>query len=326
MDAYWRSAYDARGHQPFFAVSCRRIETSAFGTTSEEPMKTDLEGDPPKLATFKYLVTSILGTGTNSTVMLVMDKRPGGAQLALKVIKREGPGDDAIIERARAECEASDKLNFPSILKVFDFRVRRNWLFQVTRAELLMEYVEGKPLDALAELTIGHSILIFHHVAQALGHMHRREVIHGDVRPSNVLVSRAGHVKVRGYGLSLVSAKLKDQLKLSGPYAAPEQSKEKSLDHKSDIYGLGAAMYHVLTHQPPGGNLVGRVEGKKISTPAALNPQVPVALNNLVVACLQSSPDRRPSDMYEVIQRLELLMKELNLKEAELVGLTAKEA
>jgi len=281
--------------------------------------------ESPKLSSLKYLVTSILGTGKNATVMLITDKQPGGGRYALKVVKREGPEDDLAVERLRAECEASAKLNFPSILKAHDFRAKRSWTFQVTRGELLTEYVDGKPLHELDEqLAVGPGVLIFHKAACALAHMHRRGVYHGDLRPSKILLARNGSVKVRGYGLSQVNARLLDTFKPSANYAAPEQLKGKTLDEKTDMYSLGATMYHVLTGLAPGG-VLGRTEGRKLTNPTAVNPRIPAALNNLLVTCLQSNPDKRPDDLDVVKTQLEALAKSLALDTNSLAGLAVGE-
>jgi hypothetical protein len=86
-------------------------------------------------------------------------------------------------------------------------------------------------------------------------------------------------------------------------------------------------MYRLLTGQAPtGAALVARAEGgKKISTPAALNPKIPVPLNNLLVNCLQSDPHRRPPDVYELVKQLDAMIAEMNLDEAILAGLAAKD-
>lgn len=273
--------------------------------------------DPPKLATLKYLVSSVIGTSPGATVLHVTDRKVGGGSYALKVIRREGPDDDPAIERARAECEASAKVGHPSILRAFDFRVRRSW-FVVRRAELLTEYVEGKPLSALSGLPVGPATLIFLKAASALAHLHRRGALHGDVRPSKILLGRAGQVKVRGYGLSLVRPPFKDRIKVAGPYAAPEQARDGALDDRTEVYGLGATMYHALTGQAPG-----RAEGRKLPKPFALNPKIPAALNDLLIACLQTQPDRRPSDMYDLVKSLEGLVGGMSVADADLAGLSA---
>src|SRR5262249_33194146 len=275
-----------------------------------------------KLADLKYLVTSVLGTDGNRTVMRILDK-PTGRQFALKVMKREEPDDDAAIECARAECEGSAKCGHPSILKVHDFRTKRSW-FRVARAESLREYVDGKDLDKLPDLPIGPAIMVLHKVASALAHMHRRGVIHGDVRPGNVMLSRTGQVKVRGYGHSLVKDAMKAQIKPRAPYAAPERTKEKKIDDKADVYSLGVTMYRVLCGKALAEE-GGRARGDKGASPQSLNPQIPTPLSNLVVSCMRSNPAQRPPDMYQVVKQLEGLVKEMSLQESALAGIAAEE-
>ncbi len=275
---------------------------------------------PPKLAGMKYQVESILHSDSSQTVMLVNDPAAFSAPYALKVIKRTSPEDDAAIECARVAPEASGKVHHASLLAYHDFRVRRAW-FRVSRAELLMEYVPGRSLDKLDGLKMGHWVLLFRQVASAMAHMHRRKVLHGDLKPSNVILSKAGVAKVLGYGRNLV----KDKAAPRGTrlYMAPEQIKENTLDEKTDIYNLGATMYHVLTGQPANVGKRGDGEAGRISMPSALNPQIPSNLNNVIVTCLQSQPIKRPESMYDVHQKLDAIAKEMKLDDKALVGLAS---
>jgi eukaryotic-like serine/threonine-protein kinase len=284
------------------------------------------DGDGPKLGTLKYLVSSVLASSGHGTVALISDKEAGGGRYALRILKREDEADDIAIERARAEHAASEKVKHKSILKVFDFRTRKSF-FRVNRAELLMEYVEGKTLDGWEQFPVGPGVLVFQQIAAALAHMHRRGVSHGALEPSKVLLSRTGQVKVRGYGFSEVEKSFRDKIKPVASYSAPERIKEKLVDPQTEIYAIGATMYRVLTGQPPtGAALVARAEGgKKISTPAALNPKIPVPLNNLLVNCLQSDPHRRPPDVYELVKQLDAMIVEMQLDEEVLAGLAAKD-
>jgi serine/threonine-protein kinase len=284
----------------------------------------EASGTAPKLATLDYLVSSVLGSGSKGTVMLVSSRKVGGGQFALRVLKREGPEDDLAIERARAECEASTKLSHPAILKVWDFRLKRSW-FRVSRAEMLMEYVDGKRLADLSGIPVAAGALIFQQIASALAHMHRRGVYHGDLTPARVLLSRKGQVKVRGYGISQVQEPMRPQIKPNAGYAAPERLKDKLVDDRTEVYGVGAVMYHVLTGRRPGDEVLGRTEGRKIAMPSAVNVQITSSLNNLLMSCLQSKPDRRPGDMYEVVTRIDAIVKEMGAQPSALTGLTARE-
>lgn len=278
------------------------------------------DAKPPGLAGLTFLVEGVLDADGTATVLRISDRKQIGRPLALKVIKREGPEDDARIARARAACEASAKLHHPAILPYHDFRVRRSW-FRVSRAELLMELVEGRALDQIDQPENGPWVLIFREVAAALAHMHRRGVLHGDLKPSAILLSTTGQVKVLGYGQSQLAQP--DHAHATPEYAAPERIKDRVLDEKADIYALGATIYRVLTGQPANVGRRGLGEAAKISTPSALNPSIPAKLNNLIIACLQSGPARRPESMYEIQQRLDAIATELDLKEDALKGLAA---
>jgi len=169
---------------------------------------------------------------------------------------------------------------------------------------VLMEYVDGQALDRVENLEVGPAVLIFHQIAAALAHLHRRGVLHGDLTPGHVLLSRGGQVKVLGYGRNLA------------------REKAATLDEKADLYQLGATMYRVLNGRPA--RAAG--EGGKMSTPTALNPQVPARLNNLVVACLQSNPHKRPEGAFNVEQELKALADEMGLDPTSLRGLARGQA
>jgi serine/threonine-protein kinase len=256
----------------------------------------------PALSGMKYLVETILATGDRDTVMRVGDQKQLGKTYALKVVKREGPADDIQLERARAHVEASAKLGHATCLKYYDYRPRKSW-FRTTGGEVLMEYVPGQSLDALKDLSVAQGVLLAAQVAAALAHMNRRGVRHGDLTPGHVLLSKSGGVKVFGYGLSLLGEKaagLGARL-----YAAPERTKgPKELTEKADLYSFGATFYHLLTGQPAH---LGKksIEGGRMPTPIAINPKIPTPINNLIVLCLSSDPEKRPEDFSVVAKQLD---------------------
>jgi len=275
--------------------------------------------DRPKLAGLKYQVRSILSSDDQGTVTLIGDEANLGRPYALKFVKRSGPEDDALIDLARAACEASAKLGHKDVARYYDCRLKKKW-FKVERAEMLMEYVDGKPLSKCEDLSLEAVILIAKRLAAALSHMHRRGVLHGDLEPRHVLLTKKGEVKVIGYGWSQLAPKFQGALPRSRVYLAPERLREKIATEKGDIYSLGALMYHLATGQPP---VRGRTQdsAQKMTLPTRLNPAIPASFNNLIVACLQSDPKKRPEHMYEVQQRLEAILKERHLEQADLRGL-----
>ncbi len=289
-------------------------------------MAKSADADAPKLSSIKVQVLKILGTGKQSTVMLVMDKAVGGGRYALKKIKREEEADDLAIDRARAEVDACTKLGHPAVLKSYDFHVTKSF-FKVTGAEQLMEYVEGQTLDKLiGKIDVKPALLVFQKVASALAHMQRRQVTHGDLRPDQVFLSRTGQVKVRGYGRSQLDPKFKEKMKFQAAYTAPELAKSNVVTPKTEVYAIGATMYHVLTGQPALADPRSRGESNKLATPSMLNVKIPTVVNNLIVTCLQPNPEKRPAEPYNVLQELDKIVGDYKLDESILAGIAAADA
>jgi serine/threonine-protein kinase len=278
----------------------------------------------PRLAGLNFLVEAILSNDDDGKVVRISDKAMPGKLYALKLVNREDPDDDPKLERCRAAVEASEKLGLSTILKYHDYRDRKSW-FRLVRGELLMEHVDGKSLDALeGKPAMGQWILIFKHITEALAHMHRRGVLHGDLNPRRVLLARSGAVKVLGYGQSLL--KDKKHRTISKQFAASEQVREKVLDEKTDIYSVGALMYFLLTGKSPNA-LKNREDDVtvKLPNPSALNPKVPAALDDVILPCIQRHPESRPEGMYDVLKGLEDLARKLKLNDAQLQGLAKRD-
>ncbi len=282
-------------------------------------------GQSPKLAGMKYVVESILHSNGPTTVMLVNDPAALSKRYAVKVIKREDEKQDGLLARAEAAAEASPKLNHPGVLSYHDYRPIKAW-FKIARGELLMDYVDGKPLDKLKGLGVGPCVLIFRQMASALAHMHRRKVTHGDLEPGHVLLTRTGQIKLINYGASLVPQELRPAP--SRAYAAPEVVRENRILEPSDVYSLGAIMYQLLTGRPfaAAKPKSGEEDAMKIPNPSALNPKVPTALSNLVVSCLHRHPPKRVQSPYDVLQHVEPMIDSMKLDDESLVGLAAAES
>src|SRR5688572_26978803 len=164
----------------------------------------------PKLAEMEYRVVRALGAGAGSSILLVSDVK-SGTKYALKVVKRQDASDDIYIKQAQHEFDIAQRLNHASLLKIHDCRVKRSWL-KISGVDLLMEYVDGRTLDDLQKAPLGQLVLMFVHVASALNHMHRRGVYHGDLKPSNIMLSRTGEVKVLDFGTAWLRGQPKDRV------------------------------------------------------------------------------------------------------------------
>ena len=142
------------------------------------------------------------------------------------MVRKQEPDDDIYIDQAKTEYEASQKLNHPAIAKIYDCRLKQSW-FRVTGVELLMEYVDGKTLDEIEAPELGQLVLIFCQVASALAHMHRRGVYHGDLKPSNIMLSKNGQVKLIDFGTAWIRGQEKNRVQGTPQYMAPEQATEQ---------------------------------------------------------------------------------------------------
>jgi serine/threonine-protein kinase len=275
----------------------------------------------PKLNAMKYRVVSPLGQGAGSTILQISDKTAGGKRYALKVVKRQDAEDDIYIDQARVEYEAAQKLNHPAIAKVYDLRLKRSW-FKVSGAELLMEYVDGKTLDEIEGPTMDQLVLIFNQVASALVHMHRRGVFHGDLKPSNIMLSKAGQVKLIDFGTAWIRGQQKNRVQGTPQYMAPEQATERVVDERTDVYNFGATMYRMFTGRFANAGIPKSGEGsaRKLVAPIQINSKIPGTLNETIMQCLELSPERRPAGMFEVKNQLAAVAKYLGLEEVDLRG------
>jgi serine/threonine protein kinase len=275
----------------------------------------------PKLSEMQYRVVGPLGTGAGSTILQIADRTRGGQRFALKVVKRLDSDDDIYIAQAQTEFEVARKLNHPAIARIYDCRLKRSLLFKVTGVELLMEFVDGQTLDEVEAPTMPNLVLIFTQVADALVHMHRRGVYHGDLKPSNIMISKNGRVKLIDFGTAWLKGQEKNRIQGTPQYMAPEQLTEKVVDERTDVYNFGATMYRLLTgrYANPGGGLrTGDNAKVKLAPPIQVNPNIPGALNETILACLMLSPERRPAGMFEVQQQLSAVARYLGLKEVDL--------
>jgi serine/threonine protein kinase len=267
----------------------------------------------------KLQVIATLGTGAHSTILHVR-RSADGKNYALKVVPLDEPEDQKYLEQAQHEFRVARMLDHRNLIKVYALETVKDWMFRVRKAHLLIEYVNGKPLDGCPPLSLPHLVQVFERVADGMVHMHRRGVCHSDMKPNNILVSRAGDVKVIDYGLARVKGESKDRVQGTPEYIAPEQAKHKMVNERTDIYNLGATMYRMLTFRLPppvvsqedGGLPVDARMWQKLFKPLQeLNAQAPPELCQLVERCLSYDAAKRPERMSEVQGALDHLVEKL---------------
>jgi serine/threonine protein kinase len=266
-----------------------------------------------------FTVIGTLGTGAHSTILHVR-RGADSRNYALKVVPIHGKKDRKFLEQAEHEHRVARMLDHPNLIKVLALEKIHNWLFQVRKVHLLIEYVNGKTLDTCPPLGLVKLVQVFQRVADAMAHMHYRRVYHTDMKPSNIMVGRGGEVKIIDYGLATIRGEAKDRLQGTPEYMAPEQAKHWVVDAKTDIYNLGATMYRMVTGRLPpmfvrGDETNVRMDSrtaKRLLRPVgSIVPGVPRELCNLIHWCLEYKPANRPASMAEVAHALEGLSVEL---------------
>lgn len=264
----------------------------------------------------KYTVLGPLGRGAHSTILHVR-RAADSREYALKIVTISGAEENKFLDQAKHEFRIAQMLDHANLIKIHALELKRDWLFRVRTAHMLIEYVNGKTLDSVP-LPQDQLVPAFGHIASGMAHMHRRGVFHGDMKPNNVLYGKRGEVKVIDYGLAWVKGEKKDRVQGTPEYMAPETARHKTVNERSDIYNLGATMYRLTTHQlppmvvPTGESIrMGSKAFTSMLQPVGqLNKAAPKALCDLIHRCLSYDADKRPERMGQVLDELKLIAKD----------------
>jgi serine/threonine-protein kinase len=259
-----------------------------------------------------YDVLERLGEGARSTIYLVQD--PSSKQVfAMKHVHRDVQKDIRFIEQMEVEFEISRQFTHPNLRRTYDLKIQKSMLLKVNEAFMVMEYVDGKPLDVYLPSDMMQVLDIFIQSAQGLKAMHTMGYVHCDIKPNNILLTPTSKVKVIDFGQSCKIGTIKERIQGTPDYIAPEQVNRRPVIVQTDVFNLGATLYWALcgrhiptlyTVNKKGQNSF--LLDSRIESPQDLNPKVPMAISNLVMDCISTSAAKRPADMEQVITRLEL--------------------
>ncbi len=266
----------------------------------------------------RFQILGTLGKGAHST-LLHIHRSADGRNYALKVVSINEPDDLKFLEQARHEFRVSQMLDHKNLIKIFSLEEVKDWLFRIKKVHLLIEYVNGKTLDTCPPLKLPMLVQVFNSVADGLVHMHRRKVYHADLKPNNIMIGRAGTVKIIDYGLATIQGEGKGRLQGTPEYMAPEQAKHKMVSERTDIYNFGATMYRMVTLRLPPSTLQqegglpidAKTWARMLKPVQELNPKAPAALCDLIHRCLAFDANKRPERMSEVQSVLDYLADEL---------------
>ena len=260
----------------------------------------------------QYDVLDRLGEGAKSTIYAVLDPSTRKT-FALKHVVRKEDKDIRYVEQMEQEFEVSRNLNHPVLRKCYDLKVTKTLLLRVTEAFLVMELVTGKTLDQDLPRALLDILDIFIQVADGVRAMHQAGYVHCDIKPINIIRDDQRQIKIIDFGQSARAGTVKDRIQGTPDYIAPEQVVRRPVMPQTDVFNLGASLYWALTGRTIPTLYTVNKQGDNsllahdlIQTPLELNPTIPPMLSKLIMECIATSPSKRPADMGEVIQRLEL--------------------
>jgi len=261
---------------------------------------------------FGYEIIDAVGTGAGSQIYAATD--PQTRQIvALKHVVVKTDKDQRFVEQLKAELEVGQKVTHAGLRKSLDLKTKTTWLGKVTEAALIMELVDGTPLDQELPHDPLKLVDCFVRTAEALHAMHVAGYCHCDLKPANILLSASGKTKVIDLGQASPLGTKKQRIQGTPDFIAPEQVKCHAVTQQTDVFNLGATMYWCLSGEKlPTLFTAGKGENSflvndQIRTPHDIRPSVPENLSNLVMDCVKLKPERRPSDMAEVVRRLEVM-------------------
>jgi len=212
------------------------------------------------------------------------------------------------------EFEVSKQFTHPHLRRSYDLKIVRTMLLKVSEAFMTMELVEGKPLDVRMPSGLIDIIDTFIQASQGLLAMHQLGYVHCDIKPNNILQNDRGVVKVIDFGQSARIGTVKERIQGTPDYIAPEQVARRPVSIQTDIFNLGATLYWALTGRNIPTLYTTSKKGEnsflmdtKIDTPMDLNPRVPIGLSNLTMEMVATRAQKRPPDLEQVINRLELV-------------------
>ena len=247
----------------------------------------------------RYQVLEIVGTGAHSRVARAFDPLIART-VAIKLFPKELARTEAR-QRFIQEARVVGQLSHPFIIALHDMGIDE----PTQTPYLVMEFVDGQPLEKVlskGSVPYPKACAWAADVATALGIAHRKGVIHGDIKPANILVTDEGRVKLTDFGMArLASRDAKDTPLLGTPaYWCPEQILGKPQDARSDIFSLGVVMYEMLSGNRPfaSDSLQGICSQVLSCAPMPLshaNPSLPATLNEIVAGCMAKDPGVRRS-------------------------------
>lgn len=256
----------------------------------------------------RYEILGKIGSGGMADVYKAKCRKLN-RNVAVKVLKPEYSNDENFVAKFRAEAQAAAGLVHPNVVNVYDVGDDKNLHY------IIMELVEGVTLKQYIEkkgkLEIRESIGIAMQIAQGMEAAHERHIVHRDIKPQNIMISKDGKVKVTDFGIAKATSAhtINSATMGSVHYISPEQARGGYCDERSDIYSLGITMYEMLTGHVPyeGDSAVAvalmHIQGE-MDSPLKYDSMIPVSLEKIIMKCTQKKPEQRYANVSLLIADL----------------------
>ena len=254
----------------------------------------------------RYEILERIGSGGMADVYKGKDHKLN-RYVAIKVLKSDYRTDEVFIKKFLSEAQAAAGLMHPNVVNVYDVGQDRGLYYMV------MELVEGITLKDYIEkkgkLSAKETISISIQMVTGLSAAHNQHIIHRDIKPQNIIISKDGKVKVTDFGIARATTStqtISTTVMGSVHYTSPEQARGGVVDQKSDIYSIGITMYEMITgHVPFDGDTTVTVALKhlqeEIESPAVEVPDIPYSLECIIMKCTQKNPGLRYHDCASLI-------------------------
>lgn len=285
--------FDNPGLQPFAVTKCPKCQF-------------DIDV-PGRLGAF--LLVKCLGMGGMGGVFKAIDQVLN-REVAIKVMLSSLGANEEFLQTFRKEAQSVAKLNHPNIAQIYSFGEEKGQpyiVMELVKGSSLSGMMQGgKKIDSTIAMGIGRQI------AQALKHASENGVIHGDVKPENILLDDKGNAKLVDFGIAALNGVQSGEEVWGTPYyIAPEKLKRQPVDFRTDMYSLGATLYHAIAGVPPfegeDANAVVRARiGNSAPALQSVVPGIPPLVNDIIARMLQEDPAGRFQTYDALLQEMEL--------------------
>ena len=260
----------------------------------------------------RYEIIEKIGSGGMSDVYRAKDHSLG-RDVAIKVLKSDFAQDSSFVTKFRAEAQSAAALEHPNIVNIYDVGSEDGLYY------IVMEYIEGITLKQYiakkGRLGYNEALSIAIQMARGIEAAHNKGIVHQDIKPQNIIISKEGKVKVTDFGIARAANSNTIHAGSMGSvhYVSPEQARNGFVSYASDIYSLGIVMYEMVTGRVPfDGDTPVAIAIQHIQSqmtpPEEIVPGLPIAVSRIIEKCTMKSPERRYASASELLVDLKRAM------------------